>query len=245
MGTQLAGALTQPRRPSHRHHPSCSKDFIKPRARAAPMLCVLRNTLWLLGGQVEIAHTDIVLGELGGGGQSRWLVFIFQAGNTQSQACCSPCQRETHASPSLTPSPFPPIPLPDDIWSLDLNKLDGWRCVKENSAGGWMLRCRGPPLFRARGKSSTRDGSARTDEAGGTGPAQGAQPCLHPPCSLALRVRVRRPTSPALLLPHPPPALQGRMPSRSWTATSGRRRMRRRTRSEGSFDLWTVNTAAL
>lgn len=40
-----------------------SKDFIKPRARAAPMLCVLRNTLWMLGGQVEISHTDIVLGE--------------------------------------------------------------------------------------------------------------------------------------------------------------------------------------
>lgn len=29
------------------------------------MLCVLRNTLWMLGGQVEIAHTDIVLGEGG------------------------------------------------------------------------------------------------------------------------------------------------------------------------------------
>jgi hypothetical protein len=23
----------------------------------------------------------------------------------------------------------------DDVWSLDLNKLDGWRCVKENSVG--------------------------------------------------------------------------------------------------------------
>ena len=23
----------------------------------------------------------------------------------------------------------------DDIWKLDLNKLDGWTCVKENSAG--------------------------------------------------------------------------------------------------------------
>ncbi|KAI7844606.1 hypothetical protein COHA_001846 [Chlorella ohadii] len=61
-----------------------AKDMIKPRARAAPMMCVLRNTLWMLGGQVEIAHTDIVL---------------------------------------------------DDLWSLDLNKLDGWRCVKENTVG--------------------------------------------------------------------------------------------------------------
>lgn len=23
----------------------------------------------------------------------------------------------------------------DDIWKLDLNKLDGWVCVKENTAG--------------------------------------------------------------------------------------------------------------
>ena len=23
----------------------------------------------------------------------------------------------------------------DDIWCLDLNKLDGWKCVKENTSG--------------------------------------------------------------------------------------------------------------
>lgn len=23
----------------------------------------------------------------------------------------------------------------DDIWKLDLNKLDGWACVKENTVG--------------------------------------------------------------------------------------------------------------
>ena len=23
----------------------------------------------------------------------------------------------------------------DDLWSLDLNKLDGWHCVKENTSG--------------------------------------------------------------------------------------------------------------
>ena len=40
-----------------------SAHMVKPRARAAPMLCVLRNTLWMLGGQVEISHADIVLGE--------------------------------------------------------------------------------------------------------------------------------------------------------------------------------------
>lgn len=61
-----------------------SKDMIKPRARSAPMLTVLRNTLWMWGGIVEIAHTDVIL---------------------------------------------------DDLWCLDLSKLDGWRCVKENSVG--------------------------------------------------------------------------------------------------------------
>ena len=49
-----------------------SKDFIRPRARAAPMLCVLRNTLWMLGGQVEISHTDIVLGERLAGWGGGW-----------------------------------------------------------------------------------------------------------------------------------------------------------------------------
>lgn len=23
----------------------------------------------------------------------------------------------------------------DDMWSLDLNKLDGWQCIKENTTG--------------------------------------------------------------------------------------------------------------
>jgi hypothetical protein len=59
-------------------------NVIRPRARAAPAMAVLRNTLWLWGGQVEIGHTDVIL---------------------------------------------------DDLWSLDLNKLDGWRCLRENTAG--------------------------------------------------------------------------------------------------------------
>ena len=61
-----------------------AKDMIKPKARSAPMLCVLRNTMWMWGGIVEIGHTDVVL---------------------------------------------------DDLWCVDLNKLDGWKCVKENTAG--------------------------------------------------------------------------------------------------------------
>lgn len=66
-----------------------AKDMIKPRARSAPMLAVLRNTLWMLGGMVEIGHNDVVL---------------------------------------------------DDLWSVDLNKLDGWNCVKENTAGDDAFR---------------------------------------------------------------------------------------------------------
>jgi hypothetical protein len=61
-----------------------AKDMIKPRGRSAPMLAVLRHTLWMWGGMVEIGHTDVVL---------------------------------------------------DDLWAVDLNKLDGWKVVKENSAG--------------------------------------------------------------------------------------------------------------
>jgi len=61
-----------------------AKDMVKPKARSAPMMAVLKSTLWMWGGMVEIGHTDVVL---------------------------------------------------DDVWSLDLNKLDGWRCVKENSVG--------------------------------------------------------------------------------------------------------------
>lgn len=61
-----------------------SKELIRPRARSAPTLFVLKNTLWLWGGMVEIGHTDVVL---------------------------------------------------DDLWCLDLNKLDGWKCMKENSGG--------------------------------------------------------------------------------------------------------------
>lgn len=33
-----------------------AKDMIKPRARAAPMMAVLRNTLWMWGGTVEVGR---------------------------------------------------------------------------------------------------------------------------------------------------------------------------------------------
>ena len=102
-----------------------SRDYIKPRARAAPMLCVLRNTLWMLGGQVEISHTDIVLGEWVG--------------------------RRVDVWPLYSPIPEPLLPLlyqallahrppADDIWSLDLAKLDGWKCVRENTVGEEAFR---------------------------------------------------------------------------------------------------------
>ncbi|KAK9845440.1 hypothetical protein WJX81_006475 [Elliptochloris bilobata] len=61
-----------------------ARDAPRPRARANPMLAVCGNTLWLLGGVVEVAHTDVTL---------------------------------------------------DDLWCLDLAKLDGWRCVRANTAG--------------------------------------------------------------------------------------------------------------
>ena len=79
-----------------------AKDMLKPRARAAPMLCVLRNTLWLLGGQVEIAHTDIVLGGCGGAGCG-WVGWVrMGAGNnvrTPGGSCSPPRSARLRSSP--------------------------------------------------------------------------------------------------------------------------------------------------
>ncbi|KAK9823375.1 hypothetical protein WJX72_002326 [[Myrmecia] bisecta] len=61
-----------------------AKDMPRPRGRASPLMAVQGKMLWLYGGSVEIAHTDITL---------------------------------------------------DDIWCVDLNKLNGWRCIKPHSGG--------------------------------------------------------------------------------------------------------------
>lgn len=54
-----------------------------------PQVAVLGNTMWLLGGVVEVGETEITL---------------------------------------------------DDMWKLDLAKLDGWALVKENSVGEDVFR---------------------------------------------------------------------------------------------------------
>lgn len=47
---------------------------------------------------------------------------------------CLPAQ--LGASACFTPHhTAPPPPPSDDLWSLDLSKLDGWRCVRENTVG--------------------------------------------------------------------------------------------------------------
>lgn len=79
-------------------------DVIKPRARSAPMMCVLRNTLWLWGGNVEIESTDINL---------------------------------------------------DDLFCLDLNKMDGWQCKQENSVGD--------DAFETASSEDEEDGSDASD----------------------------------------------------------------------------------
>lgn len=109
--------------------------MIKPRARAAPMLCVLRNTLWMLGGQVEISHTDIVLGAL-------WVWVGGQDLCRLHRASLLPHSPPAHCLLLHSPPWHPPQPLlrTDDLWSLDLNKLDCWRCVKENAVGEEAFR---------------------------------------------------------------------------------------------------------
>lgn len=66
-----------------------SRDMMRPRARSGAMVTLIKNTMWMFGGMVEISHTDVVL---------------------------------------------------DDVWSLDLHRLDGWSCIKENSAGEEVFR---------------------------------------------------------------------------------------------------------
>lgn len=66
-----------------------------------------------------------------------------QAWPASCWALRSPCititVSPTHHSPP--PRSLPPLPLPpDDLWSLDLNKLDGWKCVKENTVGEEAFR---------------------------------------------------------------------------------------------------------
>ena len=43
-------------------------------------------------------------------------------------------------SPPATQSNPPSLPVADDIWSLDLGKLDGWKCVKGNTVGEEAFR---------------------------------------------------------------------------------------------------------
>ena len=38
-----------------------SKSMLKPRARQAPMMAVVKNTLWLLGGIVEVSPCSVLL----------------------------------------------------------------------------------------------------------------------------------------------------------------------------------------
>lgn len=48
----------------------------------------------------------------------------------------------------------------DDMWALDLVKLDGWRCVRTNSAG----------------EGAFRDGSSGWEEEGAEGEGEGEEP---------------------------------------------------------------------
>ncbi|KAF8055334.1 KLHDC4 [Scenedesmus sp. PABB004] len=73
------------------------RNMPKPRARISPQVAVVGNTLWLLGGVVEVGEAEITL---------------------------------------------------DDMWSLDLAKLDGWNLVKENTVGRAAAGCRCPQQRR-------------------------------------------------------------------------------------------------
>jgi hypothetical protein len=45
-----------------------------------------------------------------------------------------------HAALAAPPNTHPSVLPADDIWSLDLAKLDGWKCVRENTVGEEAFR---------------------------------------------------------------------------------------------------------
>lgn len=55
-------------------------------------------------------------------------------------AAATPLAGSRHqGATSPRPRCLPATPT-DDLWSLDLNKLDGWRCVRENTVGEEAFR---------------------------------------------------------------------------------------------------------
>ena len=89
-----------------------SRNAPKPRARINASACVLRNTMYLFGGCVEIGDKEVTL---------------------------------------------------DDLWALDLAKLDGWQMVKDNTVG--------QADFEAQNAQSSDTDSWQSDEEGANGDA--------------------------------------------------------------------------
>uniref|UniRef100_A0A383WDZ9 DUF4110 domain-containing protein n=1 Tax=Tetradesmus obliquus TaxID=3088 RepID=A0A383WDZ9_TETOB len=89
-----------------------AKNMPKPRARISPQVAVAGNTLWLLGGVVEVGESEITL---------------------------------------------------DDLWSLDLVKLDGWQLVKENTVGEEVFKAAAAKAGAA-GSDDSEWEDASTDE---------------------------------------------------------------------------------
>ena len=75
-----------------------SKSMLKPRARQSPMMAVCKNTLWLMGGIVEVRTGCCTV------------YMAFQGLNVASRSA------ETSVDNIFL----------DDIWSLGLNSLDGF-----------------------------------------------------------------------------------------------------------------------
>eukprot|EP00882_Tetradesmus_deserticola_P015643 GHRQ01016668.1.p1 GENE.GHRQ01016668.1~~GHRQ01016668.1.p1 ORF type:complete len:174 (+),score=48.83 GHRQ01016668.1:370-891(+) len=90
------------------------KNMPKPRARISPQIAVAGNTLWLLGGVVEVGESEITL---------------------------------------------------DDMWSLDLVKLDGWQLVKENTVGEEVFKAAAAKVVAGGDDSSGWEEASSDEEA--------------------------------------------------------------------------------
>ncbi|GMH39779.1 hypothetical protein BSKO_07677 [Bryopsis sp. KO-2023] len=89
-----------------------SVNLPKPKGRINGGMVVLKNTLWLFGGMVEVLDKEISL---------------------------------------------------DDIWCFDLNKYDGWKCVRENSAGEDAFKEERDALGSERDSSGDSSGESESD----------------------------------------------------------------------------------
>ena len=118
------------------------------------MMAVCGNTLWMLGGVVEVNVCSRTTSHHAG---AKWHPPTIMCGMPLiGEPYCAASVRESvpyvtfagdwtpsrltlclpQANPCFSPAQVAHTDVTlDDLWALDLQKLAGWRCVQENTAG--------------------------------------------------------------------------------------------------------------